>query len=103
MVWAGAAARSRFLRVWWKRSILPQVCGYPANPGSGLGVVAGRWVFSAGAFEVSEFFFVAARLGGDCFKGEAELVDLHLESGEGECVAAFLAVLFDDGAQFGRR
>jgi len=87
--------------VWWERSSLPQVWGYPANPGSDLGVVAGRWLVSAGAFEVSEFFFVAASLGGDGFKGEAELVDLHLESGEGECFAALVAVLFDDGAQFG--
>ena len=35
------------------------------------------------------------------FQGEAELVDLDLESGEGERVAAVLAVFFDDGAEFG--
>jgi hypothetical protein len=54
-----------------------------------------------GAFEVSEFFFVTARLGGDGFQGEAELVDLDLQPGQGERFTALSAVLFDDGAQFG--
>ncbi len=60
----------------------------------------GRLVGSVVA-EFSELFFVAACFGGDGFEGEAELVDLDLESGEGERFAALLAVLFDDGAQFG--
>lgn len=55
---------------------------------------------SVGAVKFSELLFVAARLGGDGFQGEAELVDLDLQSGEGERVAAVLAMLFDDGAQF---
>jgi hypothetical protein len=36
----------------------------------------------------------------DGFQGEAELVDLDLESGEGKRIAAMFAVFFDDGAQF---
>lgn len=44
---------------------------------------------------------MASRLGRDGFQGEAELVDLHLKSGQGERFAALVAVLFDDGAQFG--
>ena len=44
---------------------------------------------------------MAACFGGDGFQGEAELVDLDLQSGEGERVAAVLAVFVDDGAQFG--
>ena len=51
--------------------------------------------------EFSELFFVAAGVGGDGFQGAAELVDLDLESGQGERVAAVSAVFFDDGAQFG--
>ncbi len=44
---------------------------------------------------------MTACLGGDGFQGGAELVDLDLESGEGERIAAVSAVFFDDGAQFG--
>jgi hypothetical protein len=58
---------------------------------------------SVGAVEFPELFFVAACLSGDGFQGEAELVDLDLESGESERVAAVLAVFFDDGAKSGRR
>jgi len=52
------------------------------------------------AFESSEFFFVSAGVGCDGFQGCAELVDLDLQAGEGECVPAALAVFFDDGSQF---
>jgi hypothetical protein len=48
-------------------------------------------------------FFVAADFGGEGFEALAELVDLDGEAGEGEGVALVLAVLVDDGAQFGWR
>jgi hypothetical protein len=77
--------------------------GYPANRCRSWCVAAGVvGLFGAvEAVEFSEFFFVAACFGGDGFQGEAELVDLDLECGESERVAAVLAVFFDDGAEFG--
>jgi len=44
---------------------------------------------------------VAADLGGEGFEALAELVDLDGEAGEAQGVALVLAVLVDDGAQFG--
>jgi hypothetical protein len=40
--------------------------------------VCGRLFGWFGAVEFSELFFVVARLGGDGFQGEAELIDLDL-------------------------
>ena len=44
---------------------------------------------------------MSAGLGRDGFQRRAELVDLDLQAGEGECVPAALTVFFDDGSEFG--
>jgi hypothetical protein len=55
-----------------------------------------RW-----AAELAEEFFVVADFGGHGFECLAELVELYGESGEGEGLLALVAVLGDDGVQFG--
>src|SRR5512144_150806 len=51
--------------------------------------------------ELAELFFVASDVGRDGIEALAELVDLHGEAGEGQCVAGVLSVFFHEGAEFG--
>jgi hypothetical protein len=46
-------------------------------------------------------FFVASDIGRDGIEALAELVNLHGETGEGEGVAGVLAMLVDEGSEFG--
>jgi hypothetical protein len=75
--------------------------GYPANPDQYFGVDGGRGSAGGAAIrpiESPEMFLVAADFGGEGVQGDAQVLDLGGELGEGSGFSSVGAVFFDDGS-----